>query len=229
MHPSRNLIKRTLIVLSLIAATSCAFAYPPPVAPDVAHKQIFGQDPVALLKFGDSADGTIAGVQEGWRFPEVKPAEGIPGGIFTYLGKFEVTSRTADGKPLAATGTREVYYRETEHVSYSDPRSFSMGQHVGTDRISMSFMFQHGDTGSLAVRISAVQSAAFPFKYQTDTITPPNQVNSSELLAGNFIDTWNGYFLFPVNSGGTGQALEKAYQEDLNQQDLHAKQMEHSQ
>jgi hypothetical protein len=213
-------------LLALAACVfGCGFAWPPPAVPDVATKEMFYKSqPLALLTFSANADGKIVGVEPGWRFPKVIPSQGIPGGLFTYVGDFKVMARGADGSPVSAVGKREVYFRETERISFSDPRSFQMGSHVATDRISMTFAFT--DLASkVSVTLTAKQETAHPFTYQGETVTPPAELTETTMLGGEYSPDYNGFFLFTLDSGSMGEALQKGYQQEL--QDENRKALQH--
>lgn len=189
------------LTLAVCILSGCGFAYPPPAAPDVVSKQVFSpHEPVALLTFaqGDSA-GRVVGLVHGWPFPHVEPSEGIPGGLFTYVGKFTVTTRsTADSRPTAATGTRTDYFRESQHVSYAEPLSFSLGQEVATDTLSMTFSYMK-EGRRIAVRLNSRQTSARPFTYQSHAIQPPGERIDAELLAGDYSADYGGYLLRKID------------------------------
>lgn len=180
-------------------AAGCGFTYPPPAAPDIVNKQTFNPiAPVALLKMeGDG--GTIVGIVHGWPFPHLEEHEGIPGGLFTYVGKFKVTARSAaDSRPVSANGQRTDYFRESTRVSFAQPISFELGQKVAADAISMTFSYMK-DGRTIAMRMNSRQVSANAFTYQGHTIQPPPERTGSELIGGAYADEYGGYLLYEVS------------------------------
>lgn len=194
----RTMARNFAALVAVCVAAGCGITYPPPAAPDIVNKQIFNpMAPVALLKMSGDG-GTIVGIAHGWPFPHLEPSEGIPGGLFTYSGKFKVTARSAtDGRAVSANGERSDYFRESQRVSFAQPISFELGQKVANDAISMTFSYMSGGR-KIAVRMNSRQTAANAFAYQGHTIQPPPERADSELIAGDYQEEYEGYLLYEV-------------------------------
>ncbi len=190
-----------MVLAFLIGAVSgCGFQYPPPSVPDAVVKQILNVgDPVAVLSFAPGrATGKIVGTIQGWPFPQGAASQGIPSGVFTYVGDFKVTaSSPTDAMPADAIGTRKVYFREVENVALSDSASFDQGQLVATDSLSISFAFKQAHQ-RVVVRLDARQVTATAFTYQQRIIQPPSHRDTSQLLDGPYSPDYGGYLLTDV-------------------------------
>ncbi len=194
----RSISRTFAMMVCVCVVAGCGFTYPPPAAPDIVSKETFNpMAPVALLKM-TGGGGTIVGLVHGWPFPHLEPSEGMPGGLFTYVGKFKVTARSAtDSRPVSASGQRVDYFRESPRVSFAQPLSFELGQKVAVDAISMTFSYmKNGRT--IAMRMSSRQVSANAFTYQGHTIQPPPERVDSELIAGDYADEYGGYLLYEI-------------------------------
>lgn len=194
----RSISRTIAAVVCVCVAAGCGFTYPPPAAPDIVNKEAFNpMAPVALIKMAGDG-GTIVGLVHGWPFPHVEPSEGMPGGLFTYVGKFKVTARSAtDSHPVSAIGKRTDYFRESTRVAFAQPLSFELGQKAAIDDISMTFSYMESGR-KIAVRMSSRQVSANAFTYQGHTIQPPPERTDSELIAGDYADEYGGYLLYEI-------------------------------
>jgi hypothetical protein len=198
----RRLLQLVIFLLLGRVGAGCGFVYPPPAIPDVVQKEIFqAGDPIALLTFEPGrTGGAIIGEVHGWPFPHFEGAEGIATGTFTYVGHFNVTSKsTEDGLPTGAQGTRKVYFHEDPpQLSLGDAHVYALGQEVAIDAISLSFTFK--ETHQLiGVRLIAQQKSARPFAYKGKMIQPPPTRDSGETLEGEYSGDFGGYVLRPLN------------------------------
>lgn len=187
---------------ALVLSTGCGFVYPPPAIPDVVQKQIFHiGDPIALLTFDPGRmRGRIIGELRGWPFPHLEASEGISTGTFTYVGQFNVISKSDDdGMPAGAEGTRKIYFHEEPpHLSFADPRGYAMGQEVALDSMSMSFTFKENHRVIL-VRMISQQKSARPFAYKGKKIEPPKARDTADTLQGDYSADLGGYLLRSLN------------------------------
>ena len=189
-----------MTALLVVGVVSGCGIYPPPAIPDVVSKQIYeAGHPVALVTFAPGmSSGKIMGIVRGWPFPKLERHEGIPGGTFTFVGDFKVTTRSPeDAMPNSAAGARKVYFRESEAPSSFDADSLSRGQPVAIDALSMTFAFK-SNPQAITVRINARQISAQRFTYQSETIAPPRERNTSELLGGQYNPEYNGFVLYTI-------------------------------
>ncbi|HVN28703.1 MAG TPA: hypothetical protein VMT64_09475 [Candidatus Binataceae bacterium] len=178
--------------------TGCGVVYPPPSVPDVVQKEIFQiGDPIALLTFEPGRNaGTIIGEVHGWPFPHLDTSEGISTGTFTYVGHFNVVSRTPEGAlPEAAQGTRTVYFHEDPpQLNLGDSHAYALGQEAAIDAMSLSFGFKEGHR-VIAVRMIAQQKSARVFAFKGKRIQPPATRDSAEEFEGEYSGEFGGYVL----------------------------------
>jgi len=198
----RRLLHLVIFFLLGCVGVGCGFVYPPPAIPDVVQKEIFqAGDPIALLTFEPGrTGGTLIGEVHGWPFPHVEGAEGIPTGTFTYVGHFEVVSRSPeDSLPATAQGTRKVYFHENPpQLNLGDAHAYALGQEAAIDVISLSFTFKQTHQ-LIGVRLIAQQKSARPFAYRGKMIQPPPSRDSGEALEGEYSGDLGGYVLRPLN------------------------------
>src|SRR5579862_9371507 len=209
MHRNLRLLRVPLrftvlfvIVVQLLLSAGCGFVYPPPAIPDAVQKEVFHVgEPIALLSFDPGRkSGQIIGELHGWPFPHLEASEGIPTGTFTYVGKFNVISRSDDdGMPAGAEGMRTVYFHETPpQLSFAEPGIYATGQQAAVDVMSMSFLFQQNHL-ALSVRMISQQKSAQAFTYKGTRIEPPKDRNTSDELEGDYSADYGGYLLHSLN------------------------------
>jgi hypothetical protein len=201
LHVHLHLIA-LLTVAPLLLSAGCGFVYPPPAIPDVVQKEVFHIGaPIALLSFEPGRmSGKIIGELHGWPFPHLEGSEGISTGTFTYVGKFNVISKSDDdGMPAGAEGTRTVYFHETPpQLSFADPRIYATGQQAAVDGLSLSFLFKENHL-ALSVRMISQQKSAQPFTYKGKRIEPPKERDTSDELEGDYSADYGGYLLHSLN------------------------------
>jgi len=191
-----------IIIVPLLLNAGCGFVYPPPAIPDVVQKEVFHVgEPIALLSFDPGRmSGKIIGELHGWPFPHLEASEGIPTGTFTYVGKFNVISKSDDdGMPAGAEGTRTVYFHETPpQMNFGDSRIYATGQPAAVDALSFSFLFRDNHRG-ISVRMISQQKSAQAFNYKGKQIEPPKERNSGDTFDGEYSPDYGGYLLRSLN------------------------------
>lgn len=189
----------TLVLLTLLSSAlhGCALRYQPG-APLTPANFMPAPKPVALLTVpkGESP-GTIAGRFPGWPFADPQPPAGLSGS-FTYVGRFKVTQHSpTTAMPTAASGSRSIYFSESEHGSLANSASLALGQVVATEDIGLSFSFDP-DSHAVTVRVTARQTSAKTFEYHEQTIVPPLEAAAPQTLGGPYSPEYGGYLLYVV-------------------------------
>lgn len=198
----QKIVALLIIAASLALGSGCGFVYPPPAIPDVVQKEIFHTgEPIALLTFAPGRmSGRIIGELHGWPFPHLEASEGISTGTFTYVGQFNVISKSDDdGMPAGAEGTRKVYFHETPpQLTFADPRGYATGQEAAVDLMSLSFSFKDNHR-VVGVRMISQQKSARPFTYKGRQIEPPKDRDTADALEGDYSADFGGYVLHSLN------------------------------
>jgi hypothetical protein len=191
-----------IIIVPLLLSAGCGFVYPPPAIPDAVQKEVFHVgEPIALLSFDPGrTSGRIIGELHGWPFPHLEASEGIPTGTFTYVGKFNVISKSdEDGMPAGAQGMRTDYFHETPpQLSFAEPRIYATGQQAAIDALSLSFLFKENHL-AVSVRMISQQKSAQAFTFKGKLIEPPKERDTSDELEGDYSADYEGYLLHSLN------------------------------
>ena len=201
-HLHLKIFALLFMATSLALGTGCGFVYPPPAVPDIVQKEVFHVGtPIALLTFDPGRrSGRLIGELHGWPFPHLEGNEGISIGSFTYVGQFNVISKSDDdGMPAGAEGGRKIYFHENPpQLTFADPHGYGTGQEAAVDSMSLSFSFKNNHR-VVAVRLISQQKSARPFTYKGRQIQPPKDRDTTDALEGDYSADFGGYLLHSLN------------------------------
>ncbi len=189
-----------VVMAAAFVCLLCGSRPDPAAAQAVGPRKIFSPaKPVALLRIrkldGTHAEGTIVCVLHAWSFPYVGSNGEVGGGRFTCAGELRVSG--APGATIErATGTRTLYFQSVpQPISFDDPGSFSAGQRVATESLTMRLVFGAG-LRKVTVQMTSHRVSAQPFQFNGRQIIPPaNDDTSAETLEGSYSARLGGYLL----------------------------------